>query len=149
MKHASIEREIRIEAAPDVVYKVVSAPEHVREWWPDEAAYTPAPGGTGVIAFGEEKCVPLTVLEADPPKLFRFRWAYGEGEVATPENSFLVTFELIPDGAGTLLRFSETGFTEKYAEDAERAQEYDDHVNGWNHFLPRLVAYAGRLVSSA
>ncbi|WP_199547841.1 SRPBCC family protein [Streptomyces sp. N35] len=154
MQHARIEREIRIDAAPDVVYKVISAPEHLREWWPDEAELTPAAGATGVITFGakgapDAKAVPLTVLEADPPRRFSFRWAYGEGESAAPSNSFLVTFDLIPSGAGTLLRFCETGFTEKFSDRDEREQQYGDHVTGWDHFLPRLVAYAARLVRTA
>ena len=33
----TITREIHIDATPDVVYEVVSRPEHLREWWPDEA----------------------------------------------------------------------------------------------------------------
>ncbi|HET9422181.1 MAG TPA: SRPBCC family protein, partial [Nocardioides sp.] len=37
MEYGSIEREISIDATPEVVYEVISAPEHMREWWPDEA----------------------------------------------------------------------------------------------------------------
>ncbi|MER7174283.1 SRPBCC family protein [Streptomyces mesophilus] len=154
MQHARIEREIRIDAAPEVVYKVISTPEHLSQWWPDEAELTPAAGATGVITFGDKgapdaKVVPLTVLEADPPRRFSFRWAYGEGEAAAPSNSFLVTFDLIPSGAGTLLRFTETGFTEKFSDRKECEQHYHEHVTGWDHFLPRLVAYAARLVRTA
>ncbi len=149
MKHASIEREIRIDATPDVVYKVISTPEHLREWWPDEAEFTPAPGATGHITFGDTKVVPLTVIEADPPRRFVFRWVHEEGEAATSANSFLVTFDLVPSGTGTLLRFRETGFTEKLSDPAEREEQYNDHVTGWDHFLPRLVGYVDRLVSTA
>jgi uncharacterized protein YndB with AHSA1/START domain len=135
----SIEREIRVEATPEVVYEVVSSPEHLREWWPDEADVTAVPGSTGTVSFGD-KVVALTVVEATPPRRFSFRWDY-EGAVATPENSLLVTFDLEPAGSGTLLRFSETGF-----DAAARPDEvYQDHVSGWNHFLPRLAPYGERL----
>jgi uncharacterized protein YndB with AHSA1/START domain len=121
-------------------------PEHLQEWWPDEASLEPAPGGTGVITFRrgpDVQEVPLTVLEADPPRRFTFRWAY-DGEDATVANSLLVTFDLIPSGAGTLLRFSETGFDEANQSD----EEYRDHITGWDYFLPRIAPYIKRLVST-
>ena len=37
MEIGTIEREIHIEASPEVVYQVVSTPEHLREWWPEDA----------------------------------------------------------------------------------------------------------------
>ncbi|WP_210570711.1 SRPBCC family protein [Streptomyces sp. GESEQ-4] len=153
MEYGSIEREIHIEATPEVVYEVVSRPEHLREWWPDEAELEPVPGATGVISFGdrstpEAKVVPITVVEADPPRRFSFRWVYDESEAAAPDDSLLVTFELVPSGAGTLLRFTEEGFREKGWEVAVLEEQYREHVTGWDHFLPRLVSYVTRLVST-
>jgi uncharacterized protein YndB with AHSA1/START domain len=153
MEYGSIEREIHVEAVPEVVYQVISTPEHLREWWPDEAELVPAPGATGVIAFGdrstpEAKVVPLTVVEADPPRRFSFRWAYDVGETATPANSLLVHFELIPSGTGTLLRFTETGFRERGWAAAVLEENYRDHASAWDHFLPRLGAYIAGLVST-
>jgi uncharacterized protein YndB with AHSA1/START domain len=149
MEYGSIERELRIDATPEVVYEVISSPEHLREWWPDDAELDPAPGATGAITFGtapDAAIVPLTVLEADPPRRFAFRWAYDEGP-ASETNSFLVTFDLVPSGDGTLLRFKETGFRERGWEAAVLEEAYLDHVRGWDHFLPRLVTYANRLVA--
>lgn len=141
MELGSIEREIHIEAAPEVVYEVISTPEHLREWWPDEAELDPVPGATGVISFGE-KVQPIAVVEADPPRRFSFRWVADEGEALTSDRSLLVTFELVPSGSGTRLRFSETGFREKGWEAAVLEEQYAEHVAGWDHFLPRLVAHA-------
>ena len=110
----SIEREIRVEATPEVVYEVVSSPEHLREWWPDEVDLKPVPGASGTVGFRQADdtlVVPVTVVEAEPPRRFTFRWDY-DGETATPENSLLVTFELVPVDGGTLLRFAETGWDE-------------------------------------
>jgi uncharacterized protein YndB with AHSA1/START domain len=151
MEYGSIERELRIDATPEVVYEVISSPEHLREWWPDGAEFDPVPGATGAITFGDPTApdaaiVPLTVLEADPPRRFAFRWASDAGP-ATEANSFLVTFDLVPSGDGTLLRFKETGFRERGWEAAVLEEAYLDHVRGWDHFLPRLVTYANRLVA--
>jgi uncharacterized protein YndB with AHSA1/START domain len=149
MEYGSIERELRIDATPDVVYEVISSPEHLREWWPDDADLDPVPGGTGTITFGDPTApdatvVPLTVLEADPPRRFAFRWVYDESP-PTETNSLLVTFDLVPSGDGTLLRFKETGFRERGWEAAVLEEAYLDHVRGWDLFLPRLVTYAGKL----
>ena len=153
MEFGSIEREILIEAAPEVVYEVISTPEHLQGWWPDEAELEPRPGATGLVSFGDRSTpdanvVPLTVVEADPPRRFSFRWVYDEGQPATSANSLLVTFDLVPSGAGTLLRFKEAGFREKGWEAAVLEQHYHEHVTGWDYFLPRLVAYVAGLVST-
>jgi len=152
MEYGSIERELRIDATPEVVYDVISSPDHLREWWPDDADLDPAPGATGTITFGDPTTadatvVPLTVLEADPPRRFAFRWVYDEGP-ATETNSLLVTFDLAPSGDGTLLRFKETGFRERGWEAAVLEEAYHDHVRGWDTFLPRLVTYVNGLVAS-
>jgi uncharacterized protein YndB with AHSA1/START domain len=147
MEYGSIEREIHVEARPEIVYEVISTPEHLRQWWPDEAELKPVPGATGTVSFGETKVIPLTVMEADPPRRFAFRWAYDEGEVATPDNSLLVSFELVPSGSGTLLRFTETGFRERGWEAAVLEERYRMHATGWDHFLPRLVTYVAGLAS--
>jgi uncharacterized protein YndB with AHSA1/START domain len=143
MEYGSIEREIHVEATPEVVYEVISTPEHLREWWPDEAELEPVPGAAGVVSFGDH-VLPLTVVEADPPRRFSFRWVHDDDRAA----SLLVTFDLIPSGTGTLLRFSETGFREKGWEAAVLEEAYRDHARGWDLFLPRLVTYVARLVSA-
>ena len=153
MEYGSIEREIHVDAMPEVVYEVISTPEHLREWWPDEAELEPVPGAGGVLSFGdrstpEAHVVQLTVAEADPPRRFSFRWVYDEGEAATPANSLLVTFELVPSGRGTLVRFTETGFRERGWEAAVLEEQYREHVTGWDYFLPRLVEYVARLAST-
>ena len=68
MEYGTIEREIHIDASPEVVFDVVSSPEHMREWWPDEAEYPAEPGGTGRIGFGDPRPaarrVQFTVVDA-------------------------------------------------------------------------------------
>ena len=150
MEYGSIEREIHIDASPDVVYEVISTPEHLREWWPDDADVDPVPGATGTLTFGDPaspdaRVESLTVVEADPPRRFAFRWVHEAGEAAGPGNSLLVTFDLVASGTGTVLSLKETGFRERGWEAAVLEETYLDHARGWNHFLPRLVTYADRL----
>jgi uncharacterized protein YndB with AHSA1/START domain len=147
MEYGKIEREIVIDASPTTVFEVITSPEHLTSWWPDEAVIEPTPGAVGELVFGDRSSgdaqIPqITVVDAEPPRLFSFRWVYPDGEVARDGNSLLVTFELSASGDGTLLRMTETGFREKGWEVAVLEEQYRDHSTGWDHFLPRLVAYA-------
>ena len=145
MELGTISREIYVDAAPEIVFEVVSSPDHVKQWWPDEARYDPTPGSEGEIVFGQKEgdasVVSLTVVEAQPPRRFSFRWAYPAGQEPRAGNSFLVTFELTPKGDGTHLTMTETGFREMGWESVVLEEQYQDHVHGWDFFLPRLVTY--------
>jgi uncharacterized protein YndB with AHSA1/START domain len=153
-EYGTIEREIHIDASPEVVFDVVSNPDHLREWWPDEAEYRPVAGAAGRIGFGDcsqdGSWVQFTVVDAIPPRLFSFRWTHEEGETAARGNSFLVVFELVPAaGGGTLLRLTESGFRERGWDEAKVAAEYAEHISGWDFFLPRLPSYAAKVGATA
>ena len=154
MEYASIEREIHVDASPEVVFEVISRPEHLREWWPDDAKVEPVPGAVGELVWrgddrAEPMVVPLTVVRAEPPRLFSFRWTHPAGEEAAVGNSLLVTFELAPVGAGTRVRMTEAGFREMGWEIAVLEATYQDHGQGWDHFIPRLGEYVAKLVSAS
>jgi len=153
MELGTIEREIYVDAPPATVFDVVSSPAHIRDWWSAETDVEPVPGGTGELTWRDEasgrvKVVPITVLEAQPPHRFSFRWTHDAGEVATSTNSMLVTFELSPSGGGTVLRLTETGFRERGWEIAKLEETYADHGNGWDFYLPRIADLAARQASS-
>ncbi len=152
MEYGSIEREIHVDAPPEVVFEVVSRPEHIREWWPDEATFESTPGAAGEIVFGDPvtgKREALTVVAVEPPRLFSFRWVYATGDVPAADNSLLVTFELVEAGEGTTVRMTETGFRERGWELAQLEAAYQEHVQGWDFFIPRLGAYVGRLAAAS
>jgi uncharacterized protein YndB with AHSA1/START domain len=149
MELGTIEREIFVDAAPEVVFEVVSSPGHVKQWWTDDARYEPVPGSDGELVFGDPDAdgavVSMTVVEALPPRTFSFRWTQPAGAVAAAGNSLLVTFELTPARGGTLLRMTETGFREMGWEVAVLEQQYREHVAGWDFYLARLAPYAASL----
>ena len=149
MEHGTLERELFVEASPEVVFEVVSSPEHITQWWPDGASYEPVAGSAGSIVFGDcdtgGKVVALTVLEVSPPHTFTFRWTHPAEQPAAQGNSLLVTFELTPTRGGTLVRMTETGFREMGWEVAVLEEQFQDHERGWDFFLPRLGSYAATL----
>ncbi|MEU4834299.1 SRPBCC family protein [Streptosporangium sp. NPDC023615] len=149
MEYGSIEREIHVDASPEVVFEVVSRPEHISQWWTDDARFEATPGAVGELVWGDRATVaPMTVVRAEPPRLFSFRWCYPEGADDDPAGSLLVVFELTPVGTGTRIRLTESGFREMGWEAAKLEELYADHVSGWDTFVPRLGDYLARLVSA-
>ncbi|MFR9775578.1 SRPBCC domain-containing protein [Micromonospora sp. MS34] len=152
MEYGSIERDIQVDASPEVVFEVISRPEHMREWWPDDARFEPLAGAPGELVWrnadtGETTTVALAVVEVDPPKRFSFRWCFADPDRSG--NSLLVTFDLAPTGGGTRVRMTETGFREMGWEIAVLEEQYRDHESGWGHYLPVLATYVARLVSTS
>ncbi len=149
MELGTIEREIYVDASPEIVFEVVSDPEHVKHWWPDEAHYEPTPGSEGEIVFvgrdGADNRNQLKVVDVQRPRSFSFRWTHPAGEQPVSGNSLLVTFDLSPSGSGTLLKMTETGFREMGWELAVLEEQYQSHVTGWEFFIPRIPDYTASL----
>lgn len=159
MDHETIEREIFIEASPEIVFDVISSPDHLRRWWPDAADFDAAGGSAGWIAFGDcagggnpnpeagDTVLGFIVMQAQPPRLFSFRWTQPIDTTAEVGNSLLVTFELTPAAAGTRLRMTETGFRDMGWDAATLEAQYLDHGTGWDYYLPRIAPYVAALVT--
>jgi uncharacterized protein YndB with AHSA1/START domain len=153
MEYGSIEREVHIAASPEVVFDVISRPDHILDWWSAETEIEPVSGSTSELTWRDEASgridtVPITVVDVQPHHLFSFRWTQEPGETPTPSNSLLVTFELAPTADGTVLRLTESGFRERGWEIAQLEEAYQDHVSGWDFYLPRIAEVAVRQVSA-
>ena len=147
----TLEREIRIDASPEVVFDVISSPEHIREWWSDDASLESdaRPGTRGELIWADrDQPVPFVVVQSDPPRTFSFRWTSPDGEMPAEDNSLLVTIDLQSSPPGTVLRLTETGFREKGWEAAVLEEAFRDHERGWDFFLPRLREHAVKVAGS-
>jgi uncharacterized protein YndB with AHSA1/START domain len=153
MEYGSIERELHVDAAREVVFEVLTDPAYIRQWWSAETEFEPVPASTSSLRWtdhdtGRVQSMPFTIVEVEPPRLFSFRWTHEEGEAAGPDNSLLVTFELAASGQGTTVRFRETGYRERGWEAAVLEAQYNDHRQGWDFYLPRLAETANRLAAA-
>ena len=143
MEYGTIEREIHVDASPEVVFEVVSSPEHMREWWPDDARVRARRRArrrrscSANAETGEPTIVRLDRGRRRPPERSRSAGCFA-GRRPRTGNSLLVTFELVPSGAGHPLRMTETGFREMGWEVAVLEEQYHEHVSGWDFYLPRL-----------
>jgi uncharacterized protein YndB with AHSA1/START domain len=129
----AVEREIEIAAKPETVWELLVDPEKAVRWMGQTASFDPRPGGRyrvdvipGHTAAGE-------FVELDPPRRLVFTWGW-ETESPVRPGSTTIEFELVPNGEGTLLRFSHRDLP-----DAEAAAS---HAHGWDHYLPRLAEVA-------
>ncbi|MER6911865.1 SRPBCC family protein [Streptomyces sp. NPDC000594] len=144
-----IEKEILIAAPPERVWAVITEPEHVGNWFGqgEPAPVDLRPGGTMFLDHGEYGQFPTTIVEVDPPRRFSYRWASAyPGEQATAENATLVEFTLTPEGEGTRLRVTESGFAAiRIPEERRETASYESHDGGWAGQVENIRDYTEKL----
>lgn len=142
-----IEREIDIDAPIDVVWTVITEPEHITGWFTDSVELDVRPGGEGrfgwdVKATSREMVVNLRVERLEPPHFFSFRWDYPDGDEPTEANAPLVEFSLEDRGGSTRLRLVESGLEKVARSDEEKETYFTEHASGWARIAERLRDYA-------
>jgi uncharacterized protein YndB with AHSA1/START domain len=133
-----IEREIEIDAPVEVVWRTITEPEQITQWFADKVELEVKPGANGYMGFGEQGGA-VVVVTVEPPNLFSFRWNHPAGEEPAPGNSLLVEFTLTGKGDQTHLRVTESGLGQISRPDIDKQRYADDHNEGWGKFLGRLA----------
>jgi uncharacterized protein YndB with AHSA1/START domain len=141
-----IEREILIDAPLDIVWSVITEPEHVGGWFSDSAAIDLRPGGKLLLTWEGHGSEHWRVERVDPPHFVSFRWMRAVHEPATgaelrESNSTLVEFRLTAEGGGTRLRVVESGFQQLDGSEEENAKDAEEHRRGWELELGELREY--------
>jgi uncharacterized protein YndB with AHSA1/START domain len=137
-----IEREILIEAPIDVVWTVLTDPEHVAGWFSDSAEIDLRPGGEAIFDWPEHGGPARAWVEqVEPPHTFAFRWVRSVGEEQRRDNSTLVHFTLAAEGDHTRLRVVESGFRELDWSEDKKASYAEENTQGWPLELDELREY--------
>jgi uncharacterized protein YndB with AHSA1/START domain len=136
-----IEREILIHAPIDVVWAVVTEPQHISGWFSDAAELDLTPGGTAALHWDTHGTVHGRVEHVEPPHFFSFRWMMDAGIELAEDNSTLVEFSLSAEGESTRLKVVESGFRDLAAPDDEKQRHVDSHRRGWELELGDLDEY--------
>src|SRR4030081_2344438 len=108
MAEYQIEREVVIDAPVEVVWRTITEPDMISQWFADRVELELEPGGRGVMVFADRRA-PLVVESVDPPTRFSFRWRHPAGERPTAIDAMLVEFTLVGEGERTRLRVVESG----------------------------------------
>jgi uncharacterized protein YndB with AHSA1/START domain len=135
-----IQREVLIEAPVEVVWRTITEPDQMSQWFADRVELVIEPGAHGYMQFGDQGG-PVVVETVDPPTRFSFRWNHPHDEEPVVGNSMLVEFTLTPEGdERTRLRVVESGHELRDWTEAERQRYADEHQGGWGEFLDRLTS---------
>jgi uncharacterized protein YndB with AHSA1/START domain len=146
----SVERDILIEASPEVVWGVITEPEQISRWFSDEAEVEGRAGADGTLTWlpggrgGDREfamIVPIRVVDAEPFRRFSFRWNHPQGAGPDENNSALVEFSLIEEADGTRLRVVESGIDAVTRDEQSKARYVEDHGQGWERHLGEMQDY--------
>jgi uncharacterized protein YndB with AHSA1/START domain len=139
----SVRRSIRIEAAVDAVWRAVTEPALVSQWF-GELTLTPAAdgsveGATGLISWPDHGSIPIRVEAVDAPRSVTYGWNNDDARGAypaeyDPASATRFTFTLTAEGEGTRLTLVETGFDAT----SDAAANMEDHRGGWDFELDEL-----------
>jgi uncharacterized protein YndB with AHSA1/START domain len=144
-----VEREVLIEAPVELVWSIVTEPEHVGRWLSDSVEIDLRPGGAALFAWDEHGAVRGRVERVEPPHVFAFSWVPGAAKSGSQEvvegNSTLVEFRLSAEGESTRLRVVESGFQRLDGSEEANARVAEEHLDGWSRELADLLEYVGEV----
>jgi uncharacterized protein YndB with AHSA1/START domain len=146
----SVEREILIEASPQVVWGVITEPDQISRWFSDDADVEGRAGADGTLTWKpggrggsreSDLVVPIRVVEAEPFRRFSFRWNHPQGAGPDESNSALVEFSLVEEAGGTRLRVLESGVGAVTHDEEGKARYLEDHGQGWERHFGEMRDY--------
>ena len=135
----SVRRSIRINAPREKVWRTVTEPDLISQWFGQIALAGTGVGAHGTITWPDQPAVPIRVEAADPPYSVSYRWCNEGGALPATvddERSTVFTFTLDETPDGTLLTVVETGFDRT----RDPAGNMASHREGWDGELDKLVA---------
>jgi uncharacterized protein YndB with AHSA1/START domain len=144
-----IERQILIDAPVDLVWAVLTEPEHISGWFSNSVELDLRPGGKAVLVWDGHGTVSGRVERVEPPHFFSFRWVPAPGLELTDDNATLVEFTLSAEDEGTRLTVVESGFAELPGPDDEKQGHVDGHRRGWELELGELDEYVAQQAGAA
>ena len=142
-----IDRTIDVNAPPEKVWRILTTARDLGTWFrmtvegeiiqgTDVWMTSTGPGDEGMRFV-------MRIKELTPPRRLVWQWHPGAVDPTvdySKEPWTTVTFTLEPNGTGTRLSMSETGFNELSL--ARRAQAYADNTQGWNEVMIWIQNYA-------
>jgi len=121
-----ITRTIELNAEPETVYKWLTAPHHLQQWFSDHVEKTDD-GYTFQwnVQDGNTVGFSVTTTQQDPHRRFAYKSA---------EDNVETRFDVATNGEKTIVLLTESGF----GADKAGQKLYEEHNGGWDWFLSRL-----------
>ena len=147
MATEQIEYEVLVDAPAEIVWEVLTEPEHLAWFGGANADVDLRPGGTIIFHWQEHGHFLAIVSAVEHPRRVVFRWALVPDAAPAPGNSTEVEFTLAAEGGGTRLRVVESGFAALSGSDADRAGMVAANQQAWTAGFAALSARAARLAT--
>jgi len=125
--------EVEIRATAAAVYEMFTDPAKLVRWIGIRALLEPRPGGTFRFELMPGEFCSGRYLELVPGRRVVFTWGWENGAIPVEPGSSTVEVDLSEHDGVTRLRLTHRGL------DAAVREMHDD---GWQRFLPQLVAAA-------
>jgi uncharacterized protein YndB with AHSA1/START domain len=120
------------------VWPALTTAEGLGAWFGEHATIDLRPGGAASMTFAGGTTVEMRVERVEEPSLFAYTWRLPDLPDDDPRRTY-VEFTLEPDGDGTRLRVTETGFAQLPVD--TRSEMYESHNEGWSRELAELVGH--------
>ena len=135
----TVSRTIHINAPVEKVWAAITEPEHLAQWFPQNAVLQPATvGATGAFAFDGYGTFPVIIEAVEPLASISYRWGNDNAApIPLEEASTVFTFTLAAVENGTTLTVVETGFENL----TDPQGSLEGNRGGWDFELDELVAY--------
>ncbi|MCC6833177.1 MAG: SRPBCC family protein [Thermoleophilia bacterium] len=136
----TVRRTIHIDAPIDTVWRAITEPALISQWFGDAAFEALAVGARGTLSWPDYGAAPVRIEAIDEPHSISYRWADGAEYPGVPDvdtvPSTVFTFTLESVESGTRLTVVETGFESTRAPE----ENLESHRGGWDFELDELVA---------
>jgi len=132
MTERTIERVMEFKAAPEKVWKAISDPVELSQWFGHRTELDLTPGGEGAMIWDNHGSYAVRVEEVDPPRRLVWSWVHEPDTPFDDAPATRVEWDLSPrDGGGTTLHLRESGFLTDVHQEQNRG--------GWEEELGELM----------
>ena len=112
----AIEHSLDLADSPPRIWRVLTDPASLAEWFCDETTFLAEPGADGTFARDGRGHTSFRVERVEPPRHLAWRWASEPGIAIDDGPATLVEWWLVPaDDGGTRLTIRESGFLDAAA----------------------------------
>lgn len=145
MSDLEVRKSIEIDASPEIIFKAISDPSELTNWFPDAVILEPAVGGKTKFSFYKDSKRTICTREHDKAnegRVLEFvknkKLVYTWKDMDVPDfPETVVTWELDEISKNkTRLTLTHTGFTS--------TDQVKGHSEGWSFFLNELASYLTR-----
>ncbi|WP_017537574.1 SRPBCC domain-containing protein [Nocardiopsis halophila] len=136
----AISCRVTVDAPPSSVWRLATSPEGLCRWFAFDGAEVEAvPGGAAAFTWKEHGTYRGVVEQADPGRVFAFRWSLDPGADPLPGRSTRVELRLRPEeGGGTRVELRETGFGDLPLPEGRRRDHAEENARAWQVGLALL-----------